>query len=346
MNQPNNKIFRKEIDTMKISRKIIAGAFALTMIAASFASCTSTDSDTSEPVSKTSASSEEKTESKAEESKTEESKADESKAEESTAEESKAEEKLDYTVEINSVSFSKDYEDKDVMIVEYNFTNNTDKAQSFMFSCTDKAFQNGIECDSGVIGCDELKDDKEMSDIQPNTTVAIKIGYKLQDMQTPVQIEVKDIIKDDMYLKKTIDISDNTNPKIEDTVEDTSNKNTENKNSDEKYQIEIVGNSWGKDYNDKDVLIVEYKFTNNSDKSTSFSTTFTDKAFQNGIECSNTVIGCNDIDTQQQLNDIQPNNSYNIKVGYIVENTNDPVQVTVTEWIGDKVFLDQTVDLK
>ncbi len=338
---------------MKVSRKTIAGIFAFAMITASFASCTSTD--TNEPVSQVSASNEGKTESKAEESKAEESKAEKSKADESKAEESKAEEskedskpekQLDYTVEINSVSFSKDYEDKDVLIVEYNFTNNTDKAQSFMFACVDKAFQNGIECDSGVIGCDELKDDKTMSDVQPGVPLAVKVGYKLQDMQSPIQIEVSDIIKDDAYLKKTIDISDNANPKIEDTVENTSDENDGKKNSDEKYQVEIVGNSWSKDYEDKDVLVVEYKFTNNSDKSANFSTTFTDKAFQNGVECSNTVIGCNDVDTQQQLNDIQPNNSYNIKVGYIVENTNDPVQITVTEWIGDKVFIDQTIDLK
>lgn len=127
-----------------------------------------------------------------------------------TEEESSAEETSDseFQVELLSTSISQDYEGKPVLVVEYNFTNNSDDSASFTFSCQDKAFQNGVECDNTVIGCDDIDSQQQMNEIQPGTTYALKIGYHLQDNTSPVDIEVTslDFINEEMLLKQTVEL--------------------------------------------------------------------------------------------------------------------------------------------
>lgn len=183
-----------------MNKKMIAAFFAVSMIA-TMGGCSS-----SEDVA-----------SKAEESITEESIAEESVAKDSSAEASVAEESSsteelsqdtvsdsEFAFEIVSTSLSKDYNNADVLVVEYNYTNNSDKATSFTFACQDKVFQNGIECDSTVIGCDEVDTQTELNDIQPGTTYTLKVGYHLQDTTTPVQIQVTDLFGTETFIDETI----------------------------------------------------------------------------------------------------------------------------------------------
>ena len=187
-----------------MSKKMIASLLAIAMLAA-MGGCSAAETGSSATESSSSS---------AEQSNVEESSEAESSAEESSEEnaETSAEESSeaavdsDFAVEIISTSLSKDYEGADVLVVEYNFTNNSDEAASFMFSCEDKAFQNGVECDSSVIGCDEIDSQQEMNDIQPGTTYTLKIGYHLQDATTPVDIQVKslDFLNEEILLEQSI----------------------------------------------------------------------------------------------------------------------------------------------
>ena len=52
------------------------------------------------------------------------------------------------------------------------------------------------------------------------------------------------------------------------------------------YYIKIVSAAKAKDYSGADVLIVTYEWTNNADDAAMFSTAFTAKAYQNGVECT------------------------------------------------------------
>ena len=179
-----------------MQKKWIVGLLAISMIAA-MGGCSGTESSSSKAEKSSSA---------------ETSVADESNREEASAEEeSNAEETVDseFNVELLSTSISQDYEGKPVLVVEYNFTNNSDESASFMFSCQDKAFQNGIECDNTVFGCDEIDSQQQLNEIQPGTTYALKIGYHLQDTTSPVDIEVTslDFIDEETLLKQTIELS-------------------------------------------------------------------------------------------------------------------------------------------
>ena len=110
-----------------------------------------------------------------------------------------------FAFEIVSTAMSTDYEGKSVLVVEYNFTNNSDETTSFTFACRDKVFQNGIECDSSVIGCDDVDSQMQLTDIQPGTTYTLKVGYHAEP-GTPVDIQITSLFGDETYLEQTVEI--------------------------------------------------------------------------------------------------------------------------------------------
>ena len=170
-------------------KRILAGICALTIIAA-LSACTTetTDSESS------------KVESSAAESKEESAESSEESSEEET-------EAAEFVFAINSTSLGKDYEDKDVLIIKYDFTNNSDEATSFTFACQDTVFQDGIECDSTVIGCDDIDSQEQLNDIQPGKTYTVTIGYHISDTSKPVDVVVTDLFGKETLLEESIDLS-------------------------------------------------------------------------------------------------------------------------------------------
>lgn len=131
----------------------------------------------------------------------------EKESDESSEEVTEAAEEQEFAFEIESTSLGKDYDDADVLIVKYNFTNNSDKPTSFTFACQDKAFQGGIECDSTVIGCDDIDAQEQLNDIQPGKTYTVTVGYHISDLSKPVDITVTSLFDDETFLEETIDLS-------------------------------------------------------------------------------------------------------------------------------------------
>lgn len=111
--------------------------------------------------------------------------------------------KLDATIKITNSRIGKDYAGKSILIVDYSYTNNTSEATSFTFICTDKAYQDGIECSSIVIS-DEIDANKALNNVQPGVTYNLSVGYELQNKTSPVQIEVTSLFGGDTFLKQTI----------------------------------------------------------------------------------------------------------------------------------------------
>ncbi len=135
-----------------------------------------------------------------------------------------------------------------------------------------------------------------------------------------------------------------TNVAIEDTTVAAVEEEIEADASDSEFAFEVVSTSMSTDYEGKSVLVVEYNFTNNSEKATSFTFACQDKVFQNGVECDSSVIGCDAIDSQMQLNDIQPGTTYTLKVGYHAE-AGTPVDIQITSMFGNETYLEQTVQI-
>lgn len=115
----------------------------------------------------------------------------------------------DYVVEIKSARLAKDYEDKDIVIVTYGFTNNGKNANSFMVAISDKAYQNGIECDHCyfVKDSENYNSDNQSKDIKTGATLEVEVAYNLNDTTTPLELEVAETFSfSDKKLTKTFDL--------------------------------------------------------------------------------------------------------------------------------------------
>ena len=81
----------------------------------------------------------------------------------------------DYVVTIDGFKVFKDYDGESALIVDFTFTNNSDKAANFMFATNAKAFQDGIELETAIISDAKVYDSgAAMKDIKPGKS--LKIG--------------------------------------------------------------------------------------------------------------------------------------------------------------------------
>ncbi len=110
-----------------------------------------------------------------------------------------------YNVEINSCRLAKDYEGKDVVIVKYIFTNNSDNPQSFSFSIEDNVFQNGIGLNESLFVSDNAgySSDNQMKEIKKGSSLEVEVAYELNDTTTDIDVEVSELISfsDDIVTK-------------------------------------------------------------------------------------------------------------------------------------------------
>ena len=104
-----------------------------------------------------------------------------------------------YVVTIDSSTLGTDYEGKPVIIVSYTFTNNSDKATSFLVAVSPKAFQNGVELASGIVADGSVDSAALMSELKPGASIAVQSAYVLAD-QSDVTVEVSELfsLSDDL----------------------------------------------------------------------------------------------------------------------------------------------------
>lgn len=114
----------------------------------------------------------------------------------------------DYVVAIKAIRKSKDYKNKPAIIVTYEFTNNSEKATAFIFALSDKAFQDGIELESAIIGNDKSYNSGDtMKEIKTGKTITCEEAFLLGDETTPVEIEVGEFISwNDTKVCKTFEL--------------------------------------------------------------------------------------------------------------------------------------------
>lgn len=105
-----------------------------------------------------------------------------------------------YHVAIKELTLAKDYNGEDVGVIEYEFTNNSDKNAMFLTSITTKAFQNGIALQLAIMTETGYVD--SMTEIQPGVTLNLKVPYKLTDMTTPISVEATKLFSDKVKLTK------------------------------------------------------------------------------------------------------------------------------------------------
>ena len=86
-------------------------------------------------------------------------------------------------------------------VVDYTFTNNSDEATSFMVATIDKAFQNGVELDTGMVM--NINNEAAMKDIKPGASVQVQQAFKLAD-QSEVTVEVEELLSMKMFIRDSL----------------------------------------------------------------------------------------------------------------------------------------------
>lgn len=116
----------------------------------------------------------------------------------------------DCSVEIKSCRLAKDWEGKDIVIVNYSFTNNKDEAQSFMLAFDDAVYQNGIGLNESWVVDDSANysADNQTKEIQKGATLEVEVAYELNDTTTDIVVEVSALFSfDDAKVTKTFSIA-------------------------------------------------------------------------------------------------------------------------------------------
>ena len=116
----------------------------------------------------------------------------------------------DYNVTIKSCRLAKDYQGKAIVIVKYEFTNNSDDNAAFWTTFEDNVYQNGIGLNECIVtdSSANYSTDNQMKEIKPGATLEVEIAYTLNDSTTPIDVEISEYFSfDDKVVKKTFTIA-------------------------------------------------------------------------------------------------------------------------------------------
>ena len=102
----------------------------------------------------------------------------------------------DYEVTVQSIGKGTDYEGNNILVINYDFTNNSDTEQMASFAVNFTAYQNGIETDSFLIS-DDIDLGIGQKRIKPGTTITgVQTGAVLED-DSVLTIELDELISFD-----------------------------------------------------------------------------------------------------------------------------------------------------
>lgn len=101
-----------------------------------------------------------------------------------------------YVAVVKTSKLTKDYSGDPIIIVTYTFTNNSKKDAAFGYVIQDKLFQKGVELESVIssYGIEDYDFHNQYKDIKPGVTLDVQSAYYLNDSETPVDVELSDIL--------------------------------------------------------------------------------------------------------------------------------------------------------
>lgn len=115
----------------------------------------------------------------------------------------------DYQVDIKSARLTEDYEGKPVIIITYDFTNNSDDEAAWYVSVTDRVYQDGVECETAYFVDDSANysSDNQSKSIRKGVTLEVEAAFVLNNTESPVEVEVTEWISlSDKKITKTFEI--------------------------------------------------------------------------------------------------------------------------------------------
>lgn len=110
-----------------------------------------------------------------------------------------------YGITIGSARVSKNYDEKECLVVSVKFTNNSTEGIAYDVAILDKAFQNGVQLDMGFV--DGSLSGNSLKEIKPGATIELECVYVLSD-SSPVDVEFEELLslEDSGTVKKTFEL--------------------------------------------------------------------------------------------------------------------------------------------
>ena len=115
----------------------------------------------------------------------------------------------EYNVTIKDATFTTDHDGKKVIIINYDFTNNSQENASALFSLNTKAFQDGIELNSAILIMNDSYDASiAQKEIKPGATVQNCQTAFILDSSSPVEFEITKLsfLDEEVKLVKTFEV--------------------------------------------------------------------------------------------------------------------------------------------
>ena len=110
------------------------------------------------------------------------------------------------------------------------------------------------------------------------------------------------------------------------------------------YAIEIGDYALTKTYDGKDAIVINMKYTNNSEEAMSYMSSLIGTAYQDGVELSTAIIMDDSAyDVESEMKEVKTGTSIDIQVAYELSNTTSDVEFEVEEFLGlDEAKVEKT----
>jgi hypothetical protein len=114
----------------------------------------------------------------------------------------------------------------------------------------------------------------------------------------------------------------------------------------------IIGDcEYGKDYEGKPTIIVNYEWTNTTDETTSLVLSYSIKAYQNGVELKTSLFADDwqsdkEDDSSDWLADVKPGATIKTSEAYLISDKSAPVEIEVSGLFDDEILTKKTFDAK
>lgn len=101
----------------------------------------------------------------------------------------------DYYVKVKDAFLTENYSHDNVIVITYEWTNNSDETTGNWLSVIETAFQDGIELESAYMIEDERYDSSSsQTEVRPGTTLDIQCAYILRNTESKVEFEIEELM--------------------------------------------------------------------------------------------------------------------------------------------------------
>ena len=112
------------------------------------------------------------------------------------------------TVAIKDYVLSKDTDGKDIIIINFDFSNSDSEGKSFSISASTQVFQDGVEL-SHAYFVENYSSENSLKQVRDGATIAVQDAFELNNLTSPVEVEVSDtfdFLGKSEILKKTFEL--------------------------------------------------------------------------------------------------------------------------------------------